>query len=401
MSLDFLNKPSSRGASADAFGRLRISDPQTIFDYQSEYDAGPLIWQDEIAGSATASHSAANSSVDLTVTTSSGDRVTRQTRQYHRYQPGKSQLVLMTFVMNDGQENTEQRVGYFDDNNGIFLELSGTTIRIVQRSSTSGSVVDTAVEQSDWNIDQLPALDLSRANILAIDMEWLGVGSVRVGFVIDGQFYYAHQFNNANNLSTVYMTTANLPARYEIENVGVAAASATLRAICTSVISEGGFEDNRGIPFCSSTGGTLIGVNTTARTPIISLRPKATFNSITNRGQLLIYNVEGYVESTGALFEVIYDGTLTGAFFASVDDDSITESDTSATAVTGGQAIFAFYVAAGGQISNSSTQSILSRLPLSLEKDGTNPKNISLVATRIGGSGTSNVAGAWFWQELR
>lgn len=401
MSLDFLAKPSSRGGSADAFGRLRISDPQTLFDYQSQYDVGSLLWEDDTNGSGAAAHVPNSSSVSLSVTTASGDRVTRQTRQYHRYQPGKSQLVFFTFVMNEGQANTDQRVGYFDDNNGIFLELTGTTLQIVRRTSTSGSPVDNEVTQANWNITTLPSLDITKAQIFVIDMEWLGVGSVRCGFVIDGQIQYVHQFQNANNLSDVYMTTANLPVRYEIENTDTAAAGATLHAICCSVISEGGFEENRGIPFSAGSGATPVGVTTTARTPIVSLRPKATFNSIENRGQILLFNVEGYASSVGALFEVIYNGTLTGASFASVDANSITEADTSASAITGGQLILSFYVAAGGQVSNSDTTSILSRLPLTVDKSGANPINISLVATRIGGSGTSSCAGAFYWQELR
>lgn len=401
MSLDFLSKPSSRGGAADAFGRLRVSDPVTLFDYQSQYDMGPLLWENDTAGSGSAAHAPNESAVDLTVTTASGDKVTRQSRQYLRYQPGKSQLALITFAMNAGQANTDQRVGYFDDNNGIFLEYTGTTLQIVRRSSTSGSPVDTAVTQDNWNITSLPTLDVTKANILIIDLEWLGVGSVRVGFVIDGQINYVHQFNNANNLSTVYMTTANLPVRYEIENTDTAAAGATLKAICSSVISEGGFEENRGIPFSASSGATPVGVTTTARIPLVSIRPKATFNSIENRGEILLYNVEGYSSSVGALFEVIYNGTLTTPSFASVDTNSIAEVDTSASAITGGQVILSFYVAAGGQVANSDTNSILSRLPLTLDKAGANPINISLVATRIGGSGTASTAGAFFWQELR
>ena len=401
MSLDFLAKASSRGGSADAFGRLRVSDPQTIFDYQAQYDAGPLLWEDDLTGSGTAAHSANGAAVSLTVTTASGDKVTRQTRQYHRYQPGKSQLVFCTFVMGAGQANTDQRVGYFDDNDGIFLELTGTTLQIVRRTSTSGSPVDNAVTQANWNINTLSSLDITKSQIFVIDLEWLGVGSVRCGFVIDGQIIYVHQFKNANNLASVYMKTANLPVRFEIENTDTAAAGLTLSAICCSVISEGGFEESRGIPFSVSSGGTTVGVTTTARTPIVSIRPKATFNSIVNRGAILPFNVSGYASSVGALFEVIYGGALTGASFASVDTNSITEVDTSASAITGGQVVYSFFVAAGGQVSNSTTNSIISRLPLVLDKAGANPKNLSLVATRIGGSGTSSCAGALFWQELR
>ena len=68
-------------------------------------------------------------------------------------------------------------------------------------------------------------------------MQWLGVGRVRVGFNINGVIYYAHYFNNANNLGSVYMSTPNLPVRYEVSSTG---GSVTLDQICCTVQSEGG-----------------------------------------------------------------------------------------------------------------------------------------------------------------
>jgi hypothetical protein len=392
----------------DAFGRLRVSDPQTLFDYQSQYDDGSLLWESVLTGSGTATHSANTASVSLAVTAASGDKVVRQTREYHRYQPGKSQLVLATFVAATPKTNLRQRLGYFDANDGIFLQTSSTTISIVRRTSTSGSPVDTTVNQADWNIDKFDGtgpsrmtLDVTKGNILFIDMEWLGVGRVRAGFVTpDGRFCVAHEFQNANALTAVYMKTANLPVRYEIENLGTTSGSSTLEAICTSVISEGGFEDNRGLPFSTSSGTTVKSVTT--EVPILSIRPKATFNSIVNRGQIIPQQVSSYVDTTGARFRLIYNPTLTGAAFGSVDNSSIVEVDTTASAFSAGLPVAAWYQPASASGTYSAQlNEVLSRLPLSLNISGANPIVLTLAAARIGGTGTCNVLASINWKELR
>ena len=384
------------GANLDAFQRLRVSDPVTLFDYQSEYDEGSLLWGATTSGTASQTHDAANSSVNLTTGTTAADSIIRQTLQYHRYQPGKSQLVLSPFDLQGMETNNRARIGYFDDDNGVFLEEYNGTTSFVIRNGAS----DTAVAQASWNLDTYPALDLAKAQILVIDLEWLGVGRVRIGFVHEGQITYCHEFMHDNTGSGVYMRTANLPLRYELTNVDGGTAD-IIKAICASVISEGGFESDRGIPFCSSNGTTTIGVTT--RRPILSIRPKATFNSITNRGEIIITGINALAETNNAYLEIVYNGSLTGANFASVNADSITESDVAATAISGGIVVNALYVPAasqGNQQSPGSNQlGLLSRLPLTLDKAGANPINLSVVATSF--SATSNVTSSLYWQELR
>jgi hypothetical protein len=157
--------------------------------------------------------------MDLAVTTTSGSKVYRETLRVFPYQPGKSLLILSTFVFNEAKTNLRQRAGYFDNNNGFFLELSGTTLSFVRRSYVSGTLVETKIPQSDWNTDKLDGtglsgitLDMTKAQILWSDMEWLGVGSVRMGFVIDGVLITCHTFNHANIISSTYITTATLTA---------------------------------------------------------------------------------------------------------------------------------------------------------------------------------------------
>ena len=231
----------------DAFGRLRVSNPLTIFDSANVMSKNTL-FDEALTGSGTVSYTANKSTVNLNVTTASGDKVIRQSKRVMSYQPGKSLLILNTFVMNTPEEDLKQKVGTFDANNGIFFMADGTTLKIVRRTYTSGSAVDTEKSQSEWNGDKLDGtgasgydLNVDKACILFTDYEWLGMGAVRVGFVIDGKFITAHTFYNANDLTTVYMQTANLPIRYEIETTGTISGAAVLQQVCSSCMIEGGY----------------------------------------------------------------------------------------------------------------------------------------------------------------
>jgi hypothetical protein len=239
------NTVSIGGTNLDAFGRLRVSQPYTLFDSQNRYAADPQFDTSTATGGA-ATHLSNESSVSMAVTTTSGSEVVRQTYRVFPYQPGKSLLLLATFKMDTAKTNLRQRVGYFNTDNGVFLEKSGTGVpRFFVRTSTSGSASDARyVDQTSWNGDKLDGtgtsgitLDLTTTHILFLDFEWLGVGSVRCGFVINGQFIVCHTFHNANIQTAVYMTTAILPVRYEITNTGTTASSSAMKQICSSVMS--------------------------------------------------------------------------------------------------------------------------------------------------------------------
>lgn len=258
----------------DMFGRIKIAEPYTLFDsshrYQRNYD-----FSEETTTGGTVTYSANQSTLNLNVTTSSGSKVTLESKLVFPYQPGKSLQVLQTFVFAPAKANLRQRVGYFSRQNGVYLEQDGFNVYIVKRTYITGAVVETRVAQADWNIDPLNGagmsdlvLDLSKAQILFSEYEWLGVGSVRVGFAIDGYFIPVHQFNHANRLDSVYMTTASLPVRYEIENTGATASASTMKQICANVVSNGGYqrETER---WTASRGSTNVG---TSFYPLVSIR---------------------------------------------------------------------------------------------------------------------------------
>jgi len=257
------------GTGTDAFGRLRVSNPLTIFDSKNVMSKNNL-FDEALTGSGTVTYTSNNSTVNLNVTEVSGDKVIRQSKRVMSYQPGKSLLNLNTFVMNTLTADLKQKIGMFDANNGIFFYADGTTLKIVRRTYVTGSPVDTEISQSSWNGDKLNGtgdsgftLDPTKASILFMDFEWLGMGSVRVGFVINGNFIVAHTFNNANDLSTVYMQTANLPIRYEIETAAtLAAGTYTLQQVCSTTMIEGGYAPE-GVRQMIGTA-SLAGVNLTS-----------------------------------------------------------------------------------------------------------------------------------------
>lgn len=242
--------------SVDAFARLRIAEPVTIFDSKQIFSNGlvgenqPLFWdnQEVSGGGTTTSYSQDEASTALGVSASTAGKRVRQTKMWFNYKPGKSLLVILTFNFNELVSGVTKRIGQFNDSNGLFLENRGTEVGVALRSNRSGSPVDTYVSQNDWNIDKMDGtgpseitIDWTKAQILFFDYEWLGVGRVRFGFFIDGLPYYVHQFLNANNLPGVYISSPNLPIRYTIENDGTGAAT-TINTICATVISEGGME---------------------------------------------------------------------------------------------------------------------------------------------------------------
>lgn len=273
---------ANSGTSGDAFGRLRTSTPFTLFDSQHRYQENDK-WDTAVNAGGAKTYVANESCVNLTVPVTSGAYVYRETKRVFPYQPGKSLLVMTSFVFAAAQTNLRQRLGYFSTENGIYLEQEDDTVYFVRRSYTSGSVVNTRIAQADWNGDKLDGtgqsgrtLDLSKAQILWCDLEWLGVGDVRCGFIVEGSLVIAHTFHGDNVNSTTYMTTAILPLRQEIENTDTIAAEATAKQICATIASEGGYQgfNNR---YSVATGSTPVTL-TTAGTiyPILAIRLNAT-----------------------------------------------------------------------------------------------------------------------------
>jgi hypothetical protein len=334
------------GTNTDAFGRLRVSSPYTLFDSQNRYAADNQFDTSIVSGGST-SYLANEATVQMTVNTTSGAEVVRQSFRSMTYQPGKSLLVLATFQAATAKTNLRQRIGYFSTQNGVYFQVNNTTNSFVLRTYIGGSVDDTTrkVDQSSWNGDKLDGtgasgltLDLTHPQILWMDFEWLGVGSVRCGFIINGQYIVCHTYDTANVYgNSVYMTTAILPIRYEITNTGTTSGSSNLKQICSSVVSEGGLEQTSIEHVATMTTSTSNTFLTTTYKPLVSIRLAST-----SLGAVVLpYNVN-FLPTTTDNYQIalIKNGTLTGASYSAVSSDTNVEFDISSTSISSGTVVY-------------------------------------------------------------
>lgn len=308
------------GPNLDAFSRLRISAPETLFSSLADY--GYNRTQYETGGTGAGSSGTYNTSTRMTQLQVGAGTGTSyiQSFEYIPYQPGKSQLIFVTGLLGSGVANVTKDIGYFDANNGIFYRQNGTSgLQIVRRTSTSGVVVDNAVNQSSWNLDPLDGtggsgltIDPTKVFILTIDLQFLAMGRARVGFDIDGQIVYAHEFLNANVLTVPYMQMANLPLQGLITaNAGVGGAS-TMYYKCASVNSEGGY--SLGLGFPNTTPEGTVTAASGARTHILSIRPKTTYNGLPNRIKFVLEQLNILVTGNNPIFwELVVGATFSGA----------------------------------------------------------------------------------------
>jgi hypothetical protein len=402
------------GTVTDAFGRLRISHPYTLFDSSHRFSDNGL-WSTSNTAGGTYAFVDNQSTVDLVVNTTSNAEVIRETTKVFSYQPGKSLLTLNTFAMATPKANLRQRVGYFGAQNGIYLENDGTTNYLVLRTYTSGSIVETRVAQADWNIDKFDGLgysgqgsapehstglDVSKTNIMWFDIEWLGVGDVRCGFIVDGKMIVAHVFHNDNRNTVPYMTTASLPLRYEIKNTGSTASSSTLKQICSTVISEGGYElygAQQGVqtpitaPVDLSTAGTYH--------PVISLRLKTSPDRLDAIVILTALSILG-ISNAYYNWQMRAGATTTGGTWVSAGDNSAVEYKLDGGTVTGGRILASGFASTTNQASAPIDILKEALFKFQLERNGLTGTPFELTLVAAASTNGADVYAALDWEEI-
>jgi len=402
----------------DAFSRLRVSQAETVFESQQEYLLDSLAWNVVTATGGTTAYNTTRSSTSLTTTNANGSRALAQTRSYSRYQPGKSQLVLITGVFGDTVADNVHRAGLFDNSNGLFLEVANVggvdQGAVTRRSNTSGVVVDDRIAQPLWNIDPMDGsgpsgvtINWSHTQILVMDFQWLGVGRVRMALDVNGVIYPVHQFLNANVRHEVYMRTPNLQIRYENINLAAAGGASTMEVICSTVMSEGGLEKNLGNPRSASTitgGGGGYTINTT-QLPVLCIRPALTFQGKTNRARIVIDSMD-LLSSGNTSWSLYYYAVPAGGTFINVGN-SIVETDAlsvvgttrSTTIAAGGvRALDGLLGSAGGATRGAATQALANYLPITLDFAGAVQDYVCVCAQSL--SGNVTVSAALNWREL-
>jgi len=396
--------------AVDAFGRWRVSDPYTIFDSKQLFDNGPLYWDDQevSGGSTTSNYSQAGAKTTMLVAASTAGKRVRQTKMRFNYQPGKSQLVLLTSKISAVPSGITAGVGMFDDDNGIFFTVIDGVLYAAIRSSTSGSAVDTAVAQSSWNVDPLDGtgpsgvtIDPTKCQIMFFDMEWLGVGRVRMGFVIDGAFIIAHEFNHANSVTSVYMSTPNLPLRYEIANDGTAAET-TMDHICSTIMSEGGIDPNGQVRYISTAGAAVATTTENVIYAVVGIKLKAA-----NLGATIdVIGANIHIQTVSEMGEwtLRLNPTVAGTFtYADVTNLSLQRAlGATANTVTGGtilQGGFGSSSSASGGGSGTVGEAVETAIRLGSLIDGT-PDEMVLCWMPVGGTSAQSVEGSLTVREL-
>ena len=347
---------TDRNISSDAFDRLRVSNPTTLFEINSIFNKNHSI-NELISGSGTSVHDASNSYIQMALSDSDTGKVIRQSFEYIPYQPGKSRFMIFTGVLevNGGVNGSISRIGSFDsqddktavscDGNGLFFELNGTTIYTVLRNNN----VDTKTSQENWNIDTLNGSgpsgytlnDWSKAYIFTIEQEWLGIGMVRFGIMINGRLIPVHIIHNtgigspsSTSINKPYTKMAKLPIRYEIQSTS--AVNAEMRMICCTVLSEGGFEPF-GYQF-SYIRESVKTINTTIL-PVLSIKLKEVNDNEYNRTTVLLKSIHILNSNTSnknafyKLYILDNKNKLTGASWTDINSNSAVQIDISSTAI--------------------------------------------------------------------
>lgn len=330
------------GTSVDSFGRLRVGLPLTIFESYNRFGISNTRWNYATTGNGSVSFANTEGCVHMTIDTGASDSILYETKKVFPYQPGKSLLIMMSTTFAEPKVNLTQRLGFYGANNGVYLEQTNSTPHLVLRSQSSGTVVNNRISQTNWNTDKFDGtgpsgqtLDLTKSQIFWSDIEWLGVGSVRTGFIIDGQMHIAHVFHHANLSVSTYMTTACLPLRYEIFNTGTTTGQSLMRKICSTVLSEGGYNQ---VSLSRSVSNPISGKNLTnsIKNPMVSIRLRAgRLDAVAVPSMVDFYGIQ----ATAFKYYIIRNVTsLTDASWQNNADSSI-EYDLSATALTGGEVI--------------------------------------------------------------
>ncbi len=248
-------------ATLDAFGKLRVSMPNTLLDIRfpansaaSGANANFLKNGLQICTKSNGSYSATYEKSKAIISGSGTGYYISQSRNYVAYQPGKSLLFMSSGVINPSNTNFTSRLGIFDNefttsasyptvNNGVFFEYSGGVASVNVKNDSL-----TSISQTSWNIDKMNGsgvsglnLDFTKTQLFVIDMEWLGVGRVRFGFYAYGRIHYCHQITHINVLTSPYTNNINLPICYSLHSTNAGGGSGSVRQICSTIISEGGY----------------------------------------------------------------------------------------------------------------------------------------------------------------
>lgn len=425
--------------TVDSFGRQRVSEPYTLADYSHVYgEEAELLTATSNAAIANTTPVPSEASILLSVGAANNAYVIHQSRMFHHYMPGKSQLGYSSFAFGAARANTYKRNGFFGHRNGIFFQQKGDgTYQIVFRSDVTGSIVDTEVQQAEWNQDTLSTsiagtatmrdgsnapnfgvvgsvnLDFTKSQLFYIDYQWLGVGRLRVGFVHDGNIIIAHEFHHSNYDSTVYWSNPNLPMRCEVRNYGTAVGVTAMSQMCATVMSEGGYKES-GVDYSADSGKVeLTKGNPGAYKVCMALRLKNTYRGQLNRSIVRLNAFDMFSDSASCqweLWRLPNNAAVTGGSWVDAGTDSVVEYNVTATSysTTGGERMDSGWIAANNPSGKQASGQSGSTDPTSAKRgyisqniDSDDSNIFALIVRDLSTTSDTNVYAAIQWRETR
>lgn len=399
----------------DAFGRQRISEIYTLGDYKHLYGLDPN-FVDKKENGGNVEFRINESAARLTTNNSPTSNIIHQTKFYHHYMPGKSQLIYSSFNFHGNTANVTKRTGYFDDSDGIYFEQNGNgTLSWVVRSNVTGQPVERRVTQTNWSVDVCDGtgtsgfgIDITKTQLVYIDFQWLGVGKVRCGFVHDGDLVLAHEFLNSNNLANVYMTNPNLPVRCEMRNQGITSGS-YMDQICSTVMSEGGYVEagqDWGV-----TTNNLVTIAAGASKPVIAISLTNNFRNYKNRMIVRMNNLKVFSDGDSIVWKLVKLPnstylTANALAWANINTNSGVRYNQDLTSYTDGEELDNGFVGASTQGSQKAAGAPAANLPSEAKKnyivqnfDSTDSEIYVVWAKNIGSQST-NVGVGMQWREI-
>lgn len=278
----------------DNLNKLRVSTLTTILDIRHTHNLKNYLYEVESSTLNTnALYNDTNGPATILslISAINENNITRQSREYVVYQQGRSILVYIVVNLNpntNNDTNSEGRIGYFDDNNGIFFKHTGDmgtgNMSVVIRFNG----IDTEINQTNWNIDKMDGVgpsgitaNFNEIHTYFIEISWDHI--IRMGMLISGKLEVVHQFYDQS--STLLIKKSNLPVRYSLTASGVVL-SANLAHYSTYVSSDTGYNPIGRI-YAINNISNIIKINNIEK-PILTLRHK---NFNINKGKIKPLNI--------------------------------------------------------------------------------------------------------------
>lgn len=393
--------PVDAGAYSSKF-RLKVSDFETVFFNTFQYHKEPDIWDEQSTSGGAATFSASYSGVEMSVTSTLGSEIIRQTRQVMRYVPGRSNELSFGIRLTTPTVGVRRRFGLFDENNGVYFEDGGDGNYYCCIRNSNGVTGPTLarIPREQWNGDKLDGTgpygivaNPNAQQLVLFEYEWYGAGTVSVRWIVDGTPHTIHTFYHANVLNTTWCATPFLPIRLELTNITGAAGNHYLYQGSNSVIQDGAVSK---LGVATSIGSPITGTTlTTANVyyPVLSFRLKST-----NLAGVVIptFFQAATLDNTNIFYRIILNGTLTGASFVNHPNvNSFTQYDISATAISGGVDLDSGFIAGASQGGTKIATEAQARYQLGRGSMGTTSDIITIAVAAVNANKAGQASATW------